>query len=157
MIPPVKNFLLITLSTLVLSSAGSLFAEPSSHQHHSSEMGHSEGEHHHGMVTIPEGQPVPRVDLMVYPDPVNGWNLELKLENFALAPERVNEENQPNEGHAHLFVNGKKMGRIYSNWYHLSELPQGDNEIKVSLNTNQHEFLMYQGKTIEDVETVTVQ
>ena len=118
---------------------------------------HSAGDaHDHGTLMISEGQPVPDIDLMVYKDPINGWNLEVKLNNFALTPENVNQANQPNKGHAHLYVNGEKVSRIYSNWYHLPSLPSGSNEIRVALNSNSHQSLMYQGKMIEDTEIVTV-
>ena len=101
--------------------------------------------------------PFPDVDLVVHKDPVNGWNLEIQFDNFALAPENINQENQPNEGHAHLHINGEKITRIYGNWYHLPELPEGSNELSVYLNTNQHEYLMYQNNMIEDTEIVNVQ
>lgn len=118
---------------------------------------HSSGDSHdHGMLMISEGQPVPDVDLVVNKDPINGWNLQIKLDNFTLTPENVNQANQPNEGHAHLYVNGEKISRVYSNWYHLPSLPSGSNEIKVSLNSNSHQFLMYQDRMIEDIEVVRV-
>lgn len=117
---------------------------------------HSDDHHHHETVMISEGQPVPSVDLVVHEDSLRGWNLEIKLNNFELTPEMVNQENQPNQGHAHLYINGEKITRIYSNWYYLPTLPSGTNEIKVSLNTNSHEMLMYQGQLIEAVEVIEV-
>lgn len=117
---------------------------------------HSNSDHHHETITISEGQPVPVVDLVVYEDSLKGWNLEIKLNNFEFAPEMVNGDNEPNKGHAHLYVNGEKVTRIYGNWYYLSTLPLGKNEIKVALNTNGHQSLMYQGKLVEDVEVIEV-
>jgi hypothetical protein len=105
---------------------------------------------------ISEGQPVPYVDLVVNKDPVKGWNLQIQLDNFAMTPENINQANQPNEGHAHLYVNGEQVSRVYSNWYHLPSLPSGSNEIKVTLNSNSHQVLMYQDQMIEDVEVVQV-
>ena len=156
-----KRFLIISLVLLGTAfSASKIRAEGqhNSQQHHETmEMNHSsESEHHHGTITIADEQPVPDVDLIVHKDPVNGWNLEIKLDNFAFAPENINRENQPNEGHAHLHINGEKVTRIYSNWYHLPELPSGRNELSVYLNTNQHEYLMYQDNMIEDTEVVDV-
>ncbi|MBD2576897.1 hypothetical protein H6G50_04275 [Oscillatoria sp. FACHB-1406] len=117
---------------------------------------HGDSEHSHGMRDIPHGQPVPRVDLIVHPDEKIGWNLEIRLENFRFAPERVNIDSSTVEGHAHLFVNGQKVTRLYSNWYYLPELPSGRNEIKVSLNTNQHEMLMHDGKEIAATAIINV-
>ena len=117
---------------------------------------HSDSHHHHETIMISEGQPVPVIDLVVHEDSLKGWNLEIKLDNFELTPEMVNRDNEPNKGHAHLYVNGEKITRIYGNWYYLATLPSGKNEIKVGLNTNGHESLMYQGKLIEDVEVIEV-
>ena len=145
-----KKFLTISLILLgaAFSTSDSLRAEE--HQGH-------DGSHQHGTKTISEGQPVPNVDLIVHEDPVNGWNLEIQLDNFTFAPESINEASQPNEGHAHLHINGEKVTRIYGNWYHLPELPAGSNEVSVYLNTNNHEYLMYQDNMIEDTEIINVQ
>lgn len=119
------------------------------------EQSHSDS-HPHETVMISEGQPVPGIDLVVHEDGLKGWNLEIQLANFELAPEMVNRDNQLNQGHAHLYVNGEKITRIYGNWYYLATLPSGKNEIKVGLNTNDHKSLMYQGKLIEDLEVIEV-
>ncbi|ELS01241.1 hypothetical protein Xen7305DRAFT_00009440 [Xenococcus sp. PCC 7305] len=156
--------LLITLSTVcsILVFGNSIGANEDKnkdhHQHNHQEFSLDESTdmHHHGIVVIDEGQPVPNVDLVVYEDTVKGWNLEIKLENFQLTPQDVNSENKLNQGHAHLFVNGNKVTRLYGNWYYLDNLPTGSNEVKVSLNANSHESLMHQGKMIEDVEIIEV-
>lgn len=115
-----------------------------------------EMEHHHSMLEVPEGKPVPSVDLIVHPDSKQGWNLEIRVSNFKFAPGKVNQSGSYDEGHAHLYINGKKVTRIYGNWYYLSELPSGKHEIKIELNGNGHELLMYQGKQVEDVEVIEV-
>jgi hypothetical protein len=114
------------------------------------------GEHSHATIEIPPGQPVPSVDLIVHPDPKKGWNLETKVSNFKFAPEHASTASIPGEGHAHLYVNGKKMARIYSSWYYLETLNPGRNEITVALNANSHEALVHNGKKIEDTEIVEV-
>lgn len=157
-----KRFLTISLVLLsaAFSTSNGLHAKDGEVSHQQNETmqvnDSSESGHHHGTKIISEGQPVPNVDLIVHQDPVNGWNLEIKLDNFTLAPESINEASQPNEGHAHLHINGEKITRIYGNWYHLPELPAGSNEVSVYLNTNQHEYLVYQDNMIEDTEIVNV-
>ena len=161
-----NKLLLITLSTIcsILFFSNSINANQDqykdnhkhNHHEHSSEESATDM-HHHKTVMIEEGQLVPNVDLVVYEDAVKGWNLEIKLENFQLTPQDVNSDNQSNQGHAHLFVNGEKITRIYSNWYYLKTLPVGSNEVKISLNTNSHESLIYQGKMIEDTEIIEVE
>lgn len=51
--------------------------------------------------------------------------------------------------YAHLYVDGTKITRLYGNWYYLESLPAGRHEITVSLNTNNHETLIYNGQPIE--------
>ncbi len=118
---------------------------------------HEHKAHDHEKIEIRDGQPVPQVELITYQDAVKGWNLELKLVNFVLTPENVNQTNKLNEGHAHLFINGQKITRLYSNWYYLQSLPKGKNSIKIVLNANNHGELSYQGKTIADTKIIEVQ
>ncbi|WP_232224216.1 hypothetical protein [Mastigocladopsis repens] len=112
--------------------------------------------HHHKTVEISPGQPIPSVDLVVHQDAKKGWNLEVKVTNFSFAPESVNTADKPGEGHAHLNVNGKKIARLYGNWYYLENLPPGKNIITVSLNANNHESLVNNGKLIQDTEIIEV-
>lgn len=126
-------------------------ADESHGDHHGSGMGHS-----HEPMEVPEGQPIPKVDLVVHPDAVRGWNLEIKLSNFRFAPEHASGEGRPGEGHAHLYVNGEKVTRIYGNWYYLSNLEPGQNQLRVSLSTNDHKELVHQGQPIEAVEVIQV-
>lgn len=123
--------------------------------HSTDEMPHSGG-HDHGMMEISEGQPVPVVVVEVFPDPVSGWNLQVQTENWEFAPERVNASSVATEGHAHLYLNGEKLTRIYSEWYHIPSLPPGEQVLTVSLNANGHEALMYNGEPIESSVKVIV-
>ncbi|MRX27987.1 hypothetical protein [Kangiella sp. HZ709] len=84
----------------------------------------------------------------MHKDEKSGWNLELITENFAFAPEQVNQAHRVGHGHAHLYINGKKITRLYSHWYHLEELPEGKHLIKVNLNTNDHQDYALNGKVI---------
>jgi hypothetical protein len=119
---------------------------------------HSEGQsgHHHSNLEISSGQPIPTVNLVVHPDSVKGWNLEIKVTNFRFAPDRVNTKSSATEGHAHLYVNGKKITRLYGSWYYLDNLPPGQNKITVSLNANGHEQLTHRNKPIEATTVIQV-
>ena len=119
------------------------------------EMSH-DGSHAHKQLEVSADLPPPSVELAVYEDVVNGWNLEVQLANFEFAPSTVNEPGPQNEGHAHLYINGEKVTRLYSNWYHLPELSPGDNEIMVTLNTNVHEDLTVNGEIISATTVVSV-
>lgn len=104
--------------------------------------------HHHDTLEIPAGQPVPTVQVVVHPDAMEGWNLEIQTTHFRFAPEQINQANQPGLGHGHLYINGEKQGRIYGPWLHLAQLPPGANEITISLNANGHEALTHNGQPI---------
>lgn len=111
---------------------------------------------HHKQLEISANQAPPTIELVVHPDQVQGWNLELKVDNFNFAPTRVNAPSTASEGHAHLYINGKKVTRLYGNWYYLPELPAGDNTLKVTLNSNGHESLVHRGQPISDTEVIQV-
>ncbi len=95
---------------------------------------------------------VPRPEIVIHPmlDSKGGYNLHLSVKNFKFAPERVNSEDSAHEGHGHIYLNGKKLGRVYGEWVHLS-LPTGKNEVKVTLNTNTHKDLYYDGSPVEAI------
>ncbi|WP_008309895.1 hypothetical protein [Leptolyngbya sp. PCC 6406] len=131
-------------------------AENQAHEHAAANHtghGHTDG---HGAIEIPPGQPVPTINLVAHADPMRGWNLEIQTTNFQFAPEQVNQTNQPNVGHGHLYINGEKGARVYGPWLHLPELPPGRNEITVSLNANGHEALIHDGQAIETIVVIEV-
>jgi len=60
-------------------------------------------------------------------DSNKGWNLHLPVKNFTFTPAQVGESNeQTNQGHVHLYVDGKKHARLYGEWYHLVGLSEGE-------------------------------
>lgn len=135
----------LAIAKTVNSSTNTLLADES----------HGGTSHSHKKMEIPSGKPVPNVDLVVHPDAMKGWNIELKLTNFEFAPESVNQDSNPNEGHAHLYVNDEKITRVYGNWYYLGSLEPGSNKITVTLNTNKHEDLVKNGEMIMDTEIIS--
>lgn len=114
------------------------------------------GGHSHGTLEVAAGQPVPTVDLIIHPDAQRGWNLEVQVEHFSFAPTTVNESNTQTEGHAHIYINGEKLTRLYGSWYYLESLPPGQHTITVSLNSNTHNTLTVQGQPIQDSEVIRV-
>jgi len=107
-------------------------------------------DHHHQAIDVSSHNFVPAVNIEAIKDNKEGWNLKIVTENFDFAPQEVNQESSINQGHGHLYINGEKITRIYGNLYHISDLPKGENEIKITLNTNLHEDLIYQGTIIGD-------
>jgi len=107
--------------------------------------------HGHGsqFLDVSRWEKVPAIVMSVEKDAVSGWNIQLKPDRFNFAPERVNQENREGEGHAHLFVDDKKVARVYGSWFHLPALPPGQHTIKVQLNANDHSTLAIVDNPIE--------
>lgn len=96
--------------------------------------------HHHPVRNVSLNEMAPTITHLVFPDKMDGYNVQLLTENFRFTPAAINREVVSNSGHAHLYVNGKKVSRIYSNWFHLPSkwLKPGVNYVTVSLNANDH-------------------
>lgn len=171
---PFYLFIITLFLALNLPTNNSIQANPDHHNHHNHstseqekmgetmgdmmnhdhKMGQGNHDHHHKPLDISNRTDIPSIEVKAYPDNIQGWNLEIKTVNFEFTPENLDQDSNPNQGHAHLYVNGEKMTRIYSNWYYISELPQGENQIKVTLNTDNHESLVYNGKEINDLVVI---
>lgn len=109
---------------------------------------------HHGELTVP-AEGAPELALQVEKDAVDGWNVTLVTRNFAFTPEAVNGPHLPNSGHAHLYVNGVKLARVYGSRVHVPELPPGQHVIRVSLSSNDHAYYMVDGAQIAAEQVVT--
>ncbi len=48
------------------------------------------------------------------------------------------------------------MSRLYGEWFHIRELSHGKNEIKVTLNNNNHKEYAVDGQSIQDIVEVDV-
>jgi len=84
----------------------------------------------------------PTISLSVEKDEIGGFNVRIDTSNFIWAPEHASQEHIAGEGHAHIYVDGIKVGRVYSSWYHLNtaglKLEPGMHEVEVNLNGNDH-------------------
>jgi hypothetical protein len=124
--------------------------------------GHRPGTSHgsmstqHGTMEVGGTPAPPTVRLTVHKDPKAGWNLQVQVENFRFAPEHASTAHIPGEGHAHLFIDGKKITRLYGEWYHIPTLAPGTHKITVTLNANSHEDLTINGKSISAAQEVRV-
>lgn len=113
--------------------------------------------HVHGTpLTVPPGPKAPALAITVKKDPVGGWNLYLRVTNFRFAPERANTPHPAGEGHGHLYVNGKKIARLYGPWFHIGSLPPGRAVIRVTLNANDHRGIMVGGRPLAAAQTIVV-
>lgn len=91
----------------------------------------------------------PSVSMSVTADAMSGWNVALETENFTFAPLSAGGASVPNEGHAHLYVNGRKIARLYGAFHHIPALTPGQHEILVTLSSNDHAYFAVDGARIE--------
>lgn len=130
-----------------------------SHDHSTHDHGeHDHGEHNHEtLVELSADAPIPAVEMTVTPTASGGYFVQLDVENFDFAPEAVDGAHVEGQGHAHLYVNGEKITRLYSEEYFIDSLPAGAVEIRVTLNTNDHSTYALDGAPIEAVVNLSVE
>lgn len=107
--------------------------------------------HQHPLRKTSLGMPVPSATQLMFPDTMGGYNIQILTTNFKFTPAAINTEIVENTGHAHIHVNGTKVYRIYSNWFHLTSaaLRSGENLVTITLNANNHgEWADVEGKLI---------
>lgn len=102
------------------------------HQHHAN---------HDEVIFLPAGPDAPTLAMELTNDPASGWNLHIRTAHFRFAPEHASQAHVPGEGHAHVYVNGKKIARQYGAWLHIANLAPGKNVVSVTLNANDHRQL----------------
>ncbi|WDE03361.1 hypothetical protein SG34_018395 [Thalassomonas viridans] len=101
-------------------------------------------DHSHEPVAIPANLPVPKLEVALYKDEKSGFNLHIELADFELeAPEFASEKPLGYvQGHAHLFINGQKIQRVYGQYLHLpgTLFKPGINQVMVTLNNHDHKI-----------------
>ncbi|WP_443056250.1 hypothetical protein [Streptomyces sp. NBC_00239] len=82
----------------------------------------------------------PQVGLEARPDSEDGWNLQLTVRNFHFTPDSTGGAALRGAGHAHLFLDGRKLARLYGPWYHLpaAQVPPGTHTLTVRLYADDH-------------------
>ena len=124
--------------------------------HHSVSNAEAIAHDHSTPLNLTDGPDAPSVEIALTQDPMSGWNLQVLPQNFRFAPENASATDNPGEGHAHVYVNGEKLARLYGNWMHIAELPKGAVEVEVSLNTNGHSPLAVNNVPVSAKTTVQV-
>jgi hypothetical protein len=100
--------------------------------------GHTEEEdadagHSDGTVDATEDM---AVALTVEEDSKKGYNVHIATEGFTFTPEAAGGDHVPGEGHAHVYVDGEQVARLYSDWYWLGPLDPGEHQVRVTLNAS---------------------
>lgn len=114
--------------------------------------GHDHGGDAHDMahataLEVP-AQDAPEIALDLTRDPMEGYNLHVQTTNFTFTPRAAGLGDVVGEGHAHVYVNGDKRGRLYGEWMHIADLPKGEVMVEVTLNSNTHRPLTVKGQQV---------
>lgn len=122
-----------------------------------------QNDHSHKPITIPEKSPHPTLSIEIYKDAISGYNLKIITNYYSLVvpPKEIlnisklmlptiNKETGFIEGHAHLYLNGKKIRRLYAYDTHIPDelLLKGINQITVSINNHAHMYWVIDEKPI---------
>ncbi len=109
-------------------------------------------QHQHSPKDLPQGMLTPQLNISLSEDSMSGVNLHLETNNFQLESPTLAGNRAINivEGHAHLYVNGKKIQRVYGSDIHIpgKYINKGVNQISVTLNGHDHSQWQVAGKGI---------
>lgn len=100
-------------------------------------------------------EPAPTLALSAVPAADGSWTVSLDLENFTFDEAAVDGEHVPGHGHAHLYIDNVKIGRVYGTEIVTDPLPPGEHVISVTLNTNDHRAYAKNGEPV--TATITVE
>ena len=117
------------------------------------------GDSDHHAATVPEpviSEAPVSVNISAEPDAAGGVNVRITTEGFRFAPDLVDQDHTPGAGHAHIYLDGEKLGRVFEAEYHIAVVPPGEHEIRVSLNANNHSELVFDGEKVEATTMVDV-
>ncbi|MBT5573816.1 hypothetical protein N9C75_02035 [Alphaproteobacteria bacterium] len=109
---------------------------------------------HDSPIHIGKNIAVPTIIAKLEKDPVSGFNLNLETSNFIFAPELSGLEHKNGMGHAHLYIDGQKIARLYGNWFHIIEIPKGAKTLEITLNSNDHRPFFLNNILISSIITV---
>ncbi|MEC7256348.1 MAG: copper chaperone PCu(A)C [Pseudomonadota bacterium] len=110
----------------------------------------------HGMdaaYDVPAGETPPRIGVVLSPDG-DDWQVRLDLRDITLSPDTVDMPHQPGQGHAHLYLNGLKLQRMYTPEARIGTLPPGRHIVEVTLNTNDHRAFRVNGETVSAIAMI---
>jgi hypothetical protein len=115
-----------------------------------------------GTISIHEiaQETAPQVTLKIQKDPTGGFNVQVVTSNFVWRPEMASMQHVPGEGHAHVYLDGRKIMRIYNEWFHLNTYQfstrSGEQLLSIEFVGNDHAPYTIQGLPVGAEQIVDV-
>ena len=107
-----------------------------------------------------EQELAPNATLEIEKDPTGGFNVQVVTTNFIWRPEMASMKHVPGEGHAHVFLDGRKIMRIYNPWFHLNTYQfstrAGEQLLSIEFVGNDHAPYTIQGLPVGTEQIVDV-
>jgi copper(I)-binding protein len=110
---------------------------------------------HSAPFDVPADEPAPKLRVTVTPHG-SGWNVLAEVQDFTFSKSAVDGPHQPGIGHAHLYLNGLKLQRMYGPEARIGALPPGAYEVRVTINTNDHLVYSVDGLPVTAAAEITV-
>lgn len=85
-----------------------------------------------------------------------GWDVTLDTGAFTLTADGLDGPNVPGKGHAHLYLGGLKLQRLYGPTAHIGALPKGQHILQVILNTHDHRAIHAGGNPVGAIALIDV-
>lgn len=104
---------------------------------------------------VGDGEPAPAVSLNVSPDG-EGWQIDIDAKDFIFSEDLMGLYHVPGMGHAHIYVGGMKLGRLFAPTATIGALPSGTHEVRVTLNTNDHRAYVVDDVPVVATALITV-
>lgn len=104
---------------------------------------------------VPKDEPAPAIALTVTADR-DGWALRVETRNFTFDEAAADGPHAPGHGHAHIYLDGLKLSRLYGPTYRIGALPPGTYTVRVALNTNDHRAYEVNGERVAATAEITV-
>lgn len=120
-----------------------------------SEKAEDEHSHTHDELFEVTAEQAPKLELVVSEDKKAGYNVKLVTTNFTFTPEKIDGDTIVGEGHAHLYVDGIKVGRLYDEYFHYDGSFEGTRTFRATLNANDHSEYAVDGEVIAAEVVVT--
>lgn len=102
----------------------------------------------------------PQATLEIQKDPTGGFNVRVVTTNFLWRPEMASMQHVLGQGHAHVFLDGRKIMRIYNEWFHLNTYQfatkAGEQLLSIEFVGNDHAPYTIQGLPVGVQQIVDV-